>query len=82
MIDRDVGAAVEGGVSHRVRSALAALPAVQRDILELAVHGRRSYSEIALLVGAPRAVVMTRAHEGMLSLQAALGHDPRTTPRG
>jgi RNA polymerase sigma-70 factor (ECF subfamily) len=72
----------DGRVLHlerrqRVRSALAELPAEQREVLELAFFGGLSQSEIATRTGAPLGTVKTRALLGMKKLRQALREQVR-----
>lgn len=57
---------------RRVREALAAIPAEQRRVLELAFYEGMSQSEIATHTGTPLGTVKTRALLGMKKLRQAL----------
>ena len=57
----------------RVRTALAALSAVQREALVLAYWGGFTQAEIAVRTGAPLGTVKGRMLGGMRQLQAGLG---------
>ena len=55
-----------------VRSALDALSAEQREVIELAYYGGLSHSEIALRLGQPLGTVKTRTRLGMMKLRDML----------
>ncbi len=65
-----------------VRRALAALPANQREVIELHWFEGLSFAEVAEAVGASRSAVKVRAHRGYNALRTALGDpdDPDPTP--
>ncbi len=56
-----------------VRAALAGLPEIQRQVLELAYFKGMSQSEIAAELEAPLGTVKTWCRRGLLSLRALLG---------
>ncbi len=65
--------------SAQVREALAALPAEQREVLELAYYQDLSQTEIARRLGTPLGTVKSWARRGLLRLRehlAALVDDP------
>jgi RNA polymerase sigma-70 factor (ECF subfamily) len=59
--------------AERVRGALAALPAADREVLELAYWKGLSQSEIAADLGAPLGTVKSRCRRALLALRDALG---------
>ena len=61
--------------SERVRTALAALPADQRDVVVLAFYGGLTQTEIATRTGAPLGTVKSRARLAMDKLRDALAGD-------
>jgi len=58
----------------RVRTALEALPAEQRRMIQLSFWGGLSHSEVAEQTGVPLGTVKTRIRLGMLKLREALDH--------
>jgi RNA polymerase sigma factor (sigma-70 family) len=70
----DVVDVVVGRIADaRVRSAVAALPAAQREALVLAYWGGYTQREIAERTATPLGTVKTRTQHGMRRLQGALG---------
>lgn len=57
---------------HRIRSALASLPAEQREAIELAYFGGLTHSQLAARLDAPLGTVKSRVKLGMTKLKAAL----------
>ncbi|HTU81118.1 MAG TPA: RNA polymerase sigma factor [Candidatus Acidoferrales bacterium] len=66
--------------ARRVRSALARLPADQRETLELAYYGNRTQSEIAERLGIPLGTVKSRISAAMRKLHAELMPTPEVAP--
>lgn len=65
-------AAISQETAQRVRSALTALPAEQRQAIEMAFFGGLTQLEIAEAIPAPLGTVKARIRRGMLSLREAL----------
>jgi RNA polymerase sigma-70 factor (ECF subfamily) len=61
---------------QRVRTALAGLPASQRDVLALAYFHGYTHQQIAKSLGQPLGTVKTRLRLAMQKLRQALGPDP------
>jgi RNA polymerase sigma-70 factor, ECF subfamily len=59
-------------LAHRVRQALAGLPAAQRQVLELAYYDGLSQSEIAARLRVPLGTVKSWARRGLLGLRDRL----------
>lgn len=68
-VDAEVIRRAEAG---RVRAALADLPAIQRQALELAYYGGRSQSEIATALGVPLGTIKGRTRAGLMQLNEHL----------
>jgi RNA polymerase sigma-70 factor (ECF subfamily) len=56
-----------------IRDALGRVPAMQREVIELAYFGGRTQQEIAQQVGIPLGTVKSRVRLGLLALRAELG---------
>ncbi|WP_094585227.1 sigma-70 family RNA polymerase sigma factor [Synechococcus sp. BO 8801] len=66
-------------LADRVRGALAAIPANQRQVLEMAYYEGLSQSAIGALLELPLGTVKTRARQGLIRLRALL-HDSPAQP--
>jgi|tagenome__1003787_1003787.scaffolds.fasta_scaffold20624130_1 RNA polymerase sigma factor (sigma-70 family) len=66
-------AALQRLAAHRVRTALHALPAPQREALTLAYYGGYTQREVAALTDTPLGTVKTRMLAGMRRLEDSLG---------
>jgi RNA polymerase sigma-70 factor, ECF subfamily len=60
-----------------VRKALGALPAEQRQVIEMAYYGGYTQQEIAALLSQPLGTVKTRIRLGMQKMKAALASEVR-----
>jgi RNA polymerase sigma-70 factor (ECF subfamily) len=65
-------------LAERVRAALAAIPASQRQVLEMAYYEGLSQSAIGALLELPLGTVKTRARQGLIRLRALLVDSPGT----
>ena len=63
--------------SRAVRGALSALPAEQRQVIELAYFGGFTHSQIAEMLGTPVGTVKGRMRLGLTKLRLALGDPSR-----
>lgn len=57
----------------RVRAALAELTGPQREAVELAYYGGRTYREVAVLLDVPEGTIKTRIRDGMIKLRDLMG---------
>lgn len=64
------GAAIE---ARRVRNALRALTAVQREALELAYFGGYTHTEVATMLDLPVGTAKTRIRDGLIRLRDTMG---------
>ena len=69
---------IEGvSLRARVRDALGALPAEQREVVVLAFYGGMTQTEIAARTGAPLGTVKSRARLAMAQLRRSLAEESR-----
>ena len=71
--------AEQGELAERVRSALAAIPAAQRQVLEMAYYEGLSQSAIGERLQLPLGTVKSRSRQGLIRLRQLL-IDLRSTP--
>ncbi len=67
------GDAERSRAMEKVRGALGAMPAAQRNALEMAYFEGLSHSEIAAKTGEPLGTIKTRIRAGLLTLRKAFG---------
>ena len=78
--DPPCAAAEAADESARARCELAALPPNQRRVIELAVDGGLSQTEIAAATGLPLGTVKSHARRGLKRLRDRLTSRPKTAP--
>ncbi|WP_110207533.1 ECF RNA polymerase sigma factor SigK [Nocardioides daejeonensis] len=66
-------AALSGLEARRVRTALEALTAVQREAIELAYFGGYTHTEVAALLDLPVGTAKTRIRDGLIRLRDTMG---------
>lgn len=58
---------------EQVRRCLGSLTALQRECIEMAYYGGRTYPEVAHLLNTPLGTVKTRLRDGLIRLRECLG---------
>lgn len=81
--DAVLGRLAAGEVRSALSSALAALPARERDVLMLVALGQLDYAEVATALGVPTGTVGSRLSRARKAIRAALGGaDPTRVDEG
>jgi RNA polymerase sigma-70 factor (ECF subfamily) len=65
--------------AERVRAALEALPAEQREAIDLAYFGGRTYREVAEVLGIPEGTAKSRLRLGLRRVAGVLEHSEQPT---
>lgn len=76
----EVPAPVQDERVEAARETMAALPALQREILELRFTQNLSYQEIAEALGIPLGTVRSRLHHAIAEMRQRLGDESPTPP--
>jgi RNA polymerase sigma-70 factor (ECF subfamily) len=71
--DETAEAAAASLEARRVRAALDALTAVQREALELAYFGGYTHTEVATMLDLPVGTAKTRIRDGLIRMRDAMG---------
>ncbi|MEV4314403.1 sigma-70 family RNA polymerase sigma factor [Actinocrispum sp. NPDC049592] len=76
LTDDPADAVLEAAAHEQVRSALAALPDLTREPLELAYLQGHTYREVAVRLGIPEGTAKSRVRQGLRQLAVKLGARP------
>ena len=79
--DDPIDLVVRDELVHRVRAAVAELPGVQRESVELAWFGGLTYREVAISLGIPEGTAKSRIRDGFRRVSRALTEDRLSSAR-